>query len=223
LAIVGVDDAEDPPALIGELLDPLAAAGVRLVIAFSRPWSAAWELAQAHWPDHDLDEDDPAVVAERITALTDRVADVAACEDALLRRRTSIGLRIAAVPDVPTRAMALRLRLSTLRKSVGEGNWTWLVAQLDACEAAAERIAVRVADLDAALTALLDRRGELLGRLDAAHDRAVASGVAGDPVLDRLYRQARDELTRAPCDLTAAATLVARYSQAVRGRERQPG
>jgi hypothetical protein len=127
------------------------------------------------------------------------------------------------VPEVPTRAMALRLRLSTLRNPAGAGDWSWLVAQLDACEAAAERIAARIADLDAALTALLDHRGELRARLDVARDRAGISGVADDPELERLHRQARDELTRAPCDLTAAATLVARYGQAVRGRERQPG
>jgi hypothetical protein len=112
VVIDGVDDAAEPEALIEELLVPLVDRGVRLLLAFRRPWSPAWELAQARWPDHDLDEDDPAVVADRLDALAGRVTDLAGREDALLRRRASVALRIADVPALPTRALSLRRRVA---------------------------------------------------------------------------------------------------------------
>jgi hypothetical protein len=77
-------------------------------------------------------------------------------------------------------------------------------------------VARRLDGLDAALDALLARRGELRAQLD--HDREQAAGDDRDPALERLHRRAQEALGRAPCDLAAAADLVSRYSEAVRIR-----
>ena len=221
LVIDGVDDAAQPEALIEDLLAPLAERGVRLLLSFRRPSSPAWRLAQARWPDHDRHEDDPLVVRRRLDILGARITDVATHEDGLLRRRANVAMRIAAVPELPGRAMSLRLRLTALRKAATDRDWSWLLPQLDSCEAAVDRAFTRMADFESLLDGVLDRRAELRGRLDAHHARARAAGHIEDQVLDRLYRQAHDALWRAPCDLSFAADLVAHYERAV--RERDPG
>jgi hypothetical protein len=215
IAVVGVDDAADPAALVRELMAPLAGAGVRLLLAFRRTSSPAWALAVALWPDHDRDDDHPAVVSRRLDDLAGRIAEVAAREDAALRRRSNVSMRIAAVPDLSLRAMSLRLRLASLRKATAEQSWSWLLPQLDTCEAAVDRALGRLGDFERRLDKLLGRQGELRRQLDAGHALAHARGRGGDTVLDRLHRQAHDALWRAPCDLSFAADLVAHYRRAV--------
>jgi hypothetical protein len=221
LVIAGVDAAAWPAVLIDELLAPLAERGVRLLLSFRRTSSPAWRLAQTLWPDHDRDDGDPAVVRRRLDELAARIAEIAAIEDTLLRRRSKVAMRIAAVPDFPARAMSLRLRLTALRKAATDEDRSWLLPQLDGCEAAAERAVARIGDFEATLESLLSRRAELRRRLEAHRTVAEARGRIDDAVLDRLYQQAHDTLWRAPCDLVFAADLVAHYGRAV--AERAPG
>jgi hypothetical protein len=61
--------------------------------------------------------------------------------------------------------------------------------------------------------ASLAQRNELRGRLDAYHAKALALGRAEDAGLDGLYRQARDALFSAPCDLQHCESLVLAYQR----------
>ena len=73
--------------------------------------------------------------------------------------------------------------------------------------------------------ALLDRREELRGLLDAYQARAARLGGAEDTDLDARYARARELLWTAPCDLSAATAAVTGYQQAVlalTGRGRRP-
>jgi hypothetical protein len=220
LAIDGLDDAAAPVALIEELLVPLAERGLRLLLAFRQQASPAWRLAQEHWPDHDREDDDPAVVEKRLDAFAARVAGIATAEDVLLRRRANVARRIAGVPEFPARAMSLRLRLTALRKSHAQRDPAWLGAQLDAGEAAAARSLARIEEFGSALDALLARRAELRDRLEACRARAEAQAAGEDAILlERLYQQAHDTVWRAPCDLTFAADLIDHYRQVVLARE----
>ena len=67
-----------------------------------------------------------------------------------------------------------------------------------------------------------DTRDELRGVLDAYHAKALATGLAEDLPLDRLYTLARDELYGAPCDVAEADRLVAEYRQALRPSSEGP-
>src|SRR5436190_922071 len=66
-----------------------------------------------------------------------------------------------------------------------------------------------------AATALLGRRDELRGLLDAYQAKAARLGAAEDIELAAHYRQASDLLWTAPCDLAAATAAVTRYQQAI--------
>jgi hypothetical protein len=61
--------------------------------------------------------------------------------------------------------------------------------------------------------ASLAQRNELRGRLDAYHAKALALGRAEDSGLDGIYRQARDALFTAPCDLQHCESLVLAYQR----------
>jgi hypothetical protein len=66
-----------------------------------------------------------------------------------------------------------------------------------------------------AVVALLSRRDELRGLLDAYQAKAARLGAAEDPHLAARYAQARELLWTAPCDLTAVASAVNGYQHAV--------
>ena len=63
--------------------------------------------------------------------------------------------------------------------------------------------------------ALLGRRDELRGLLDAYQAKAARLGAAEDTELTARYQRARDLLWTAPCDLAAAAAAVTYYQQAI--------
>ena len=65
---------------------------------------------------------------------------------------------------------------------------------------------------------MLRERQALRGSLVAYNARPAAHGLAEDVELARLYRQARDILWQAPCDLTVARSAVDRFQRAVRLR-----
>ena len=90
-----------------------------------------------------------------------------------------------------------------------------LAAELDTIEADAAAAAQRYRDAERAATALLGRRDELRGLLDAYQAKAARLGAAEDIELAAHYRQASDLLWTAPCDLAAATAAVTRYQQAI--------
>ncbi|MCQ0007646.1 hypothetical protein [Actinomadura madurae] len=70
---------------------------------------------------------------------------------------------------------------------------------------------------------LLDRRGELRGRLEAYRAKAARLGLAEDERLTVLYGEAREVLWTAPCDLRRATTVLAEYQRAIRACESETG
>jgi hypothetical protein len=148
----------------------------------------------------------------------------AAWQDAMAARDRAAFKIAAALPATPEVA-GLADRLAALDGLKTAGRWTRLSSELDVIEkqAATTVTACRQAERDAA--ALLDRRDELRGLLDAYRARAARLGAAEDTELEAGYERARDLLWTAPCDLAAAADAVTGYQQAVlalSGRGQQP-
>ena len=138
-----------------------------------------------------------------------------AWQDAMAaRERAATKIAAAALPTPPTvRDLAARLAsLDTLR---AEGRWARLDSELDLADKQATAVAKACRDSEQQATALLDRRDELRGLLDAYRARAAKLGGAEDSDLDARYDRARDLLWTAPCDLPAAADAVTGYQQAV--------
>lgn len=212
LVIDGVDDVAEPAALLNEVLAPLAERGVRLLLGFHRESSQALHIARSQWPESDQPDDHPEVIRQRLDALTNHINDVADREDALGSYREHVAARVADPPELPARAVSLRLRLCALRKA----DAVWQLSQLGACEAAVERALRRLDGYQRSLEWLLDRRRELTGRLRAFHAMAADQGLVEDTELDTVYRQAYETLRRGPADLMAAGRLVDSYHRAVR-------
>lgn len=133
---------------------------------------------------------------------------VAAGDAGLIARKVGVPKVVGPVDPVPP----LRARLAALP---GGGDWPLLAVRLRELEAdiAAAGAALRVGREETA--ALLARRDELRGRLDAYRAKAVRLGRGEEPVLDGLYRAARALLWTAPCDLPAATAAVTRYRRAL--------
>jgi hypothetical protein len=213
LVVAGVDDATDPESLLHKVLKPLTDKGMRLLLEFRRESSPSWGLAHSLWQERHKTDDD--VLRSRLEALATMVADVADRENALSRQRENVATRIAAVPALPEKAVALRLRLSALRQA-GDLPARRLVIEVAAAEASVSRAVRRLAEFERRLDELLERRRELRGRLAAYHAMAVDQGLTESDRIDRHYRRAHDALWRGPSDLIAAARLVDEYRAAIR-------
>jgi hypothetical protein len=161
----------------------------------------------------------------RIAAAATAVAGArTAWQDAMAARERA-AVKIAATLPAAPEVAGLADRLAALDGLKTAGRWTRLSSELDVIEkqAATTATACRQAERDAA--ALLDRRDELRGLLDAYRARAARLGAAEDTELETGYELARDLLWTAPCDLAAAAGAVTGYQQAVlalSGRGPQP-
>jgi hypothetical protein len=73
----------------------------------------------------------------------------------------------------------------------------------------------RCRDVQAAAVALLGRRDELRGLVDAYQIKAARLGAAEDSELSKLYDEAHELLWTAPCDLATAAAAVTHYQEAI--------
>ncbi len=107
--------------------------------------------------------------------------------------------------------------LGAVRPTEGLEAMPWPAARV-----AMEPFLLRVDRLDAAFdeistafSSVLERRNELRGLLHAYRDKAGASGLAEDPELEPLLREAEQQLWSAPCDVEVAANLVRQYTDAV--------
>jgi chromosome segregation ATPase len=165
-------------------------------------------------------------MAARLAALRDdadrRIATVAAAvttaraayQDALAARE-QVRAKIAAAVPAPPPVAALAGRLDGLDAIKSAGRWGRLASELEAVQQQAAAAAKSCRDAQAEALALLERRNELRGLLDAYRARAGKIGAAEDTELDVLERRAREVLWSAPCDLAAAADAVTSYQQAV--------
>lgn len=154
---------------------------------------------------------------QRISAAAVVVAAVtAAWEDAAAARDRAVAKIAAAdLPPPPAAAAGLDIRLAALDKLKAAGRWARLAAELNTIEAEAAAAMQRYRDAERAAAALLGRRDELRGLLDAYQAKAARLGAAEDTELTGHYQQARDLLWTAPCDLAAAAAAVTRYQRGV--------
>jgi chromosome segregation ATPase len=120
--------------------------------------------------------------------------------------------------------VGLDVRVATLDALRAAGRWTRLAAELDAIEAEAAAAEQRYREAERVAAALLRRRDELRGLLDAYQAKAARLGAAEDAELTRRYQRAAGLLWTAPCDLAAASAAVADYQRAILalGGRRQP-
>ena len=106
-------------------------------------------------------------------------------------------------------------RLAALDTLKAAGRWARLASELDLLEEQAAAAASGCRDAERQAAALLDRRDELRGLLDAYQAKAASCGGAEDSGLEARYDHAHELLWTAPCDLAAAADAVTVYQQAV--------
>lgn len=153
---------------------------------------------------------------ERLGRVTAGVDALEADEAEGRRRRAHVAGRIAGpVPEIPALAAPLRAGIDRVAVLRAREAWSELSTHLGALERdtaqAAERLRVACDDLDA----LMARRAELRGLLQAYRAMAGSRGRGEDEALEELHHRAYEVLWRAPCDLGLAADLVADYQHAV--------
>jgi hypothetical protein len=173
---------------------------------------------------------------ERAAAAVSRAAELAALRENAGQQIAAVAVTVSAVREAWQDAMAARE--AALAKVAGElpwppdihgladqlaalgtlqaaGRWSRLASELDLLEERAAAAAKGCRDAERQATALLDRRAELRGLLDAYQAKAMQCGGAEDSELEERHDRARALLWTAPCDLLAAAGAVAAYQQAV--------
>jgi hypothetical protein len=153
----------------------------------------------------------------RITAAAAAVSAAAAAFADAVAARDRAAARIAAseLPPPPAETAGLDVRLAALDKLKAAGRWARLAAELDTIEAEAAAADQRYREAQRAAAALLGRRDELRGLVDAYQIKAARLGAAEDSELSKLYDEAHELLWTAPCDLAAAGAAATRYQQAI--------
>ncbi|MCF2526170.1 hypothetical protein [Yinghuangia soli] len=151
--------------------------------------------------------------AQRVAGLVDVLS---ADEAEAQRKRAHVLTRIVhGVPDIPPLAGPLRSRIGQLSELRRRDAWPQLSAHLGALERDTDSAVHRLRAARAELDALLGRRDELRGLLQAYRAMAGGRGRGEDEALEKLHHRAYDVLWRAPCDLDAASRVVGEYQQAV--------
>jgi hypothetical protein len=160
-----------------------------------------------------LREDYPERI-HAVDAVAGQIEEIVA-ETRRTREVVSVKILTLDLPEVSDPVPALRDRLAQLDLARQGGGWAEVgrrLARLEAdCADALERARVALV----ALGGLLDRRGELRGRLEAYAAKAARLGYAEDAELARLHSEARDLLWEAPCDLEQATVALAHYQRAL--------
>ena len=151
----------------------------------------------------------------RIAAVAGAVSAARGAWQDAMSARDRAAVRIAAalppVPELP----GLTGRVAALDELRQAGQWTQLAAEVDAIQQQAAAAAERSREAERSAVALVERRDELRGLLDAYHARAARLGDTGNTDLEARYATARELAWARPCDLAAAADAVTGYQQAV--------
>jgi hypothetical protein len=151
-----------------------------------------------------------SVAPDRIQRLADRESEVRAlaarCAEKIAGAPRLAVPSVAALGGGPDPAKLKGLAWSAVRAQIEP-----FVDKLDRVERALDEAARRFG-------APLAERDDLRGLLDGFRGKAGAKGFSEDPSVEPLYRQARDLLWSAPCDVEAARPLVQRYVAAVNAR-----
>jgi hypothetical protein len=152
----------------------------------------------------------------RIAALTAAISAASAARQDAAAAQDRAAARIAGAAAQPLPDLTrLTSALAALADLQAAGRWTRLGTELDAMEKDIAAATERCREAERAASAQLDRRDELRGLLDAYKAKAAGLGAAENAELEAAYRQARDVLWTAPCDLAAAADAVTGYQRAV--------
>jgi serine protease Do len=184
----GVDEAEQPDVLLGEVFKPLLDSGARLVLGFRHDDSPSLAMARTLAA---------GTVAARLNALA---ASIAALAEAGKRQ-----------PAVIDQAAKLRLGLTVLRGVAAE-DAALVAGRLAKFERAVARLKHDLKVFDQrAETVSAD-----LGLLEATKARAAIAGLVEDIELAAKYETAFDSLTTEPVDVAAAHATVHAYVGAVR-------
>ena len=156
-----------------------------------------------------------------VTAAADRAR--AARDDAVAAwQRAAAKIAPEAMPPPPGDLADLSGRLAGLDALLVAGRWIRLSSELDLLERELAVAATKFIDTERAVVALMNRRDELRGLLDAYKAKAARLGAVEDTGLAERYDRARDLLWTAPCDLAAAVDAVTGYQQAVLAAGGQP-
>jgi hypothetical protein len=127
-----------------------------------------------------------------------------------------------AIATVPDGTPALRQQLAGVSALVARHDWPRISTALTALATATSEAADRARDVRDTADALLGRRAELRGRLDAYRVKAAQLRLAEDAEIAARYQEAYDLLWTVPCDLRAATKALNRYQQAIAARGPKP-
>jgi hypothetical protein len=197
------------------------------------------------WQGSAVDVSPADRLAERVTSIAarvdelvrlrdearDRIAEVTAAADRARAARddavaawqqAAVKIAPEAMPPPPGDLADLSGRLAGLDALLAAGRWIRLSSELDLLERELAVAATKFIDTERAVVALMNRRDELRGLLDAYQAKAARLGAVEDTGLAERYDRARDLLWTAPCDLAAAADAVTGYQQAVLAAGGQP-
>ncbi|MET8136823.1 trypsin-like serine protease [Streptomyces sp. NPDC005251] len=213
LVVGGVDRAQDPEALLRELLGQLAtrarSRGVRLVLGFENVPPAGLAFDVSLDPEPLRGGAARGVTAAEVHAV---VGQLAAEEDAASALQQNWGVRFFAAPRLPPRAAPrLRVRLAVARAT--EPNPELTAIHDLAVEA---RAALVLFDHD--LRRLIAAHEDLTADLELHRVRAARHFGDEDRRLAERHAPAARALRTEPIDLGAARTLVRRYIDEVNRR-----
>ncbi|MFD0002002.1 serine protease [Streptomyces sp. NPDC127178] len=213
LVVGGVDRAQDPDALVRDLLGQLAgrarSRGIRLVLGFegTPPDGLAHDVSLDPEPMRG-----PAVGAVTAANAQGVVGLLAAEEDAAAALEQEWGVRFFAPPRLPPRAAPrLRVRLAVARGTEPSPELTAVHDRAVAARAA-------VARYDREVRRLAGAHQDLSSTLELHRLRAARYFGDEDRRLAELHAPAARALQTVPIDLTAARRSVGRYVDEVNRR-----
>jgi hypothetical protein len=151
--------------------------------------------------------------------------DAVVAEEAAARQAYDLVLEKIAAPviaTVPDGTPPLRDRLAGLTALVARQDWHGVSRVLAELATATEHAASRAREVKDTAAALLDRRSELRGRLDAYRVKAARQRLSEDAEIAARYQEAHDLLWTVPCDLRAATRALNGYQQAIAAKGPTP-
>jgi hypothetical protein len=210
IVLDGIDRAQEPGALLNEVLRPMAESDHRLLLAFGEESSPGLAIARS-W--------DIGTIPHRLDRLDERIRALGEAEQRLM----ALSLRVKPPEPVTSHFADLRIALSQLRKmAAADPESTW--EPLERCERRTARSARRAAELTDQLEELLTERNELRGLLGAYRAKANHDGLVEDIALAADYRRARALLWQSPVDVPGAREAVQKYWMSLhRARGGRPG
>lgn len=207
-----------------------AAAGADLVVAERLAEELGMQVNQvAHLRESLGRRDDPAEVAREAAVVRASLEAAANERDRLLQQWSAVAGRLEALAATETRVreLAARCREKVVQApplavpsvaTVGVNlpditGLTWVATRgrITPVLTQVDRVTAALGEAERRFQAVLARRDELRGLVQAFADKASAGGVMELPELDTLYQEAKAVLWASPCDLDRGTALVERY------------